>query len=313
MPRARRMHLNKFDLNLLIALDALLQEKNVTRAAERVFVSQPAMSAALQKLRDYFRDPLLIRVGREMELTPRGLSLLEPVRDALLQIQATLGTQPSFDPATVERLFSLSIRDYIVPRLMPGVLRRLLAGAPKVRCVVEELAQSSLSRLEHGDTDVCVGLDNPTLFGLREFPDWLRTTELRVVRWVCVVSADHPYIRDELTMELYLSTPHLTSRLQGANPEIAELLGRIGRPDLEVRASSHSLMELPFMLPGTPLIATVPESLALRLAPMLNLSSFAPPQEIPDSRELLMWHKRNEADPGHAWLRNLFEEVSRGT
>ena len=134
------MHLNKFDLNLLIALNALLQEKNVTRAAERVYVSQPAMSAALQKLRDYFRDPLLIRVGREMELTPRGLSLVEPVRDALLHVQATLGTQPSFDPATVERIFSLSIRDYMVPRLMPGVLRHLLAEAPKVQCLVEELA-----------------------------------------------------------------------------------------------------------------------------------------------------------------------------
>ena len=91
----RAMQLNRFDLNLLIALDALLHEKNVTRAAERVFVSQPAMSAALQKLRDYFNDQLLVRVGRDMELTPRGLSLVEPVREALLRIQITLGTQPT--------------------------------------------------------------------------------------------------------------------------------------------------------------------------------------------------------------------------
>ncbi len=307
------MHLNRFDLNLLIALDALLQEKNVTRAAERLFVSQPAMSAALQKLRDYFRDPLLIRVGREFELTPRGLSLVEPVRDALLQIQATLGTQPSFDPATVERTFSLSIRDYIVPRVVPGVLKRIVNDAPRVRCVVEELAQSSLSRLEHGDTDVCIGLDNPALFRLREFPDWLRTVELRVVRWVCVVCADHPHIRDELTMDAYLSSPHLTSRPQGASPANADLLARIGSPDLDVRATSHGMMQLPFMLPGTPLIATLPESVALRFAPILGLRSFAPPREIPDSRELLMWHKRNEADPGHAWLRGLFIDVSRQT
>lgn len=305
------MHLNKFDLNLLIALNALLQEKNVTRAAERVYVSQPAMSAALQKLRDYFRDPLLIRVGREMELTPRGLSLVEPVRDALLHVQATLGTQPSFDPATVERSFSISIRDYIVPRLMPGVLRRLLADAPKVQCVVEELAQVSLSRLEHGDSDLCIAIDNPALFGLRQFPDWLRVTELMSVRWVCVVCADHPYVREELTLELYRSLPHLMSRPQGANPPGPELMGRIGRTDLDVRFTSHSVMELLFMLPGTTLIATVPESLALRLAGPLQLRAFAPPQDIPDSRELLMWHKRNEADPGHAWLRNLFCEVSR--
>src|ERR1700743_1964412 len=97
------MQLNPFDLTLLIALDALVHEKNVTRAAERVFVSQPAMSAALQKLRDYFEDPLMVLVGRDMQLTPRGFSLVEPVREALLRIQATLGTQPSFDPATVQR------------------------------------------------------------------------------------------------------------------------------------------------------------------------------------------------------------------
>lgn len=305
------MHLNKFDLNLLIALNALLQEKNVTRAAERVFVSQPAMSAALQKLRDYFRDPLLIRVGREMELTPRGLSLVEPVRDALLHVQATLGTQPSFDPATVERTFSISIRDYIVPRLIPGVFRRLLADAPKVQCVIEELAQASLSRLEHGDIDLCIAIDNPMLFGLRQFPDWLRATELMAVRWVCVVCADHPHIRDELTMDLYCSTPHVMSRPMGASPAVPELLARIGRTDLDVRFTSHSVMELLYMLPGTPLIATVPESLALRLAGQLQLRTFAPPQDIPDSRELLMWHKRNEADPGHAWLRNLFMEISK--
>src|SRR5690242_15527447 len=103
------MHLNRFDLNLLIALDALLKEKNVTRAAERMFVSQPAMSAALQKLRDCFNDPLLIRVGRDMELTPRGLSLIEPVRESLLSIQMMLGTQPTFDPATVKRSFTVII------------------------------------------------------------------------------------------------------------------------------------------------------------------------------------------------------------
>jgi LysR family transcriptional regulator, nod-box dependent transcriptional activator len=305
------MHLNKFDLNLLIALNALLQEKNVTRAAERVFVSQPAMSAALQKLRDYFRDPLLIRVGREMELTPRGLSLVEPVRDALLHVQATLGTQPSFDPATVERSFSICLRDYVLPRLMPGVLKRVCSEAPHVRCVVEDLAQASLARLEHGDSDLCIAIDNPALFGLRQFPDWLRTVELMSVRWVCVVSGDHPHIREELTPELYASTPHLMSRPQGASPGTPDLLGRIGRMDLDVRITSHTVMGLLFMLPGTQLIATVPESIALRLAPSLQLRTFAPPQEIPDSRELLMWHKRNEADPGHAWLRNLFVEVSR--
>ena len=307
------MHLNKFDLNLLIALDALLQEKNVTRAAERVFVSQPAMSAALQKLRDYFRDPLLVRAGRDLCLTPRGLSLVEPVREALLRIQATLGTQPTFDPATVERSFSVIVRDHLVPRIMPGVLRRLLTEAPKVQCAVEELSQTSLSRLEHGDSDLCVMIDNPQLFGLRAFPEWLRVVELKSVRWVCVVCRDHPYIGETLTEELYLTMPHVISKPQGPGVSMLELMQRYSNVELNVRVTTQSPFELPFIVPGTTLIATVPESVATRLAPLLPIRILTPPHEIPDSREILVWHKRNEADPGHDWLRSLFIECSRQT
>src|SRR6186713_1385511 len=139
------MQLNRFDLNLLIALDALLHEKNVTRAAERVFISQPGMSAALQKLRDYFGDPLLVRVGRDMQLTPRGLSLVAPVREALLQIQATLGTQATFDPRTVQRTFTLIVSADALMRVMPAVLRRIAQEAPGVRCHIEHFSETTLS------------------------------------------------------------------------------------------------------------------------------------------------------------------------
>ncbi|MEP7313194.1 MAG: LysR family transcriptional regulator [Pseudomonadota bacterium] len=305
------MHLNKFDLNLLIALDALLQEKNVTRAAERVFVSQPAMSAALQKLRDYFSDPLLIRVGRDMGLTPRGLSLVGPVRDALLHVQATLGTQPTFDPVTVERTFSVTVRDHILPRLMPGVLRRLLAEAPKVQCVIEELSQASLARLEYGDSDLAVVVDNPQIFGLKSFPEWLRVVDLLSVSWVCVVCRDHPYIQDELTEEMYETMPHIMGLPLGTSASTQELIRRVSKAPLNVRVTSQTVFELPFMVPGTQLIATVPRSVATRLSPLLPIRVFPPPHYIADSREILIWHMRNEADPGHAWLRNLFIETSR--
>ena len=305
------MHLNKFDLNLLIALDALLQEKNVTRAAERVFVSQPAMSAALQKLRDYFSDPLLVRAGRDLCLTPRGLSLVEPVREALLRVQATLGTQPTFDPATVRRAFSVIVRDHLVPRLMPPVLRRLMVEAPYVTCTIEELSPTSLSRMEHGDSDLAVMLDNPQLFSLQSFPEWLRMAELKTVRWVCVVCRDHPYIREELTPELYASMPHMTSKPQGTGQSLLEQARREGRQGLDVRVTTQSPFDLPFIVPGTTLIATVPVDIANRLLPLLPIRAFAPPHDIPDSREILVWHKRNESDPGHAWLRSLFVECSR--
>ena len=305
------MQLNKFDLNLLIALDALLQEKNVTRAAERVFVSQPAMSAALQRLRDYFTDPLLIRVGRDMELTPRGLSLVEPVRNALLQIQATLGTQATFDPEVVERAFTLTVADHIVPQLLPGLARRVIADAPGVRLAIDDLSQASLSRLEYGDSDLCVMLDAPQTFGLRAYPEWCRQVELMPVRWVCVLCRDHPYVGDELTVEHWETLPHVMTRPAGTTADPVDRPWRGKLPDVEARVTAPGFQDLPFLLPGTTLVAMVPESVSLRLAGVLPIRALRPPADIPDCREILLWHKRNEADPGHAWLRDLVAEIHR--
>lgn len=305
------MQLNRFDLNLLIALDALLHEKNVTRAAERVYVSQPAMSAALQKLRDYFDDPLLVRVGRDMELTPRGLSLVEPVREALLRIQATLGTQPTFDPATVRRVFTVIVTDEAAPSLVPAVLKRIARDAPGIQCHLEQISQTSLTRLEYGDADLCLCLDLPRLYGLRAFPDTFRTIELRPVRWVCAVCRDHPAVSEELTLDQYRSLLHVFARPNGHTAPIEELVRRLVNLDLDVRATAQSLLELPFMLPGTPLAATIPERVANLVAPVVPLKTFALPFDTLDAHEVLLWHKRNEPDPGHGWLRALFAEVAR--
>jgi LysR family transcriptional regulator, nod-box dependent transcriptional activator len=305
------MQLNRFDLNLLIALDALLHEKNVTRAAERVFVSQPAMSAALQKLRDYFDDPLLVRVGRDMELTPRGLSLVEPVREALLRIQATLGTQPTFDPTTVKRVFTVIMTDEAVPRMVPAVLRRVAREAPGIQCHFEQISHTSLTRLEYGDADLCLCLDLLRFFGIRAYPDSLRTVELRPVRWVGAVCQDHPSVGEELTLEQYQALPHVFARPNGHTAPIEELVRRLLNLDIDVRATAQSLLELPFMLPGTPLVATLPDRVARLVAPMVPLKLLALPFDTLNSHEVLLWHKRNEPDPGHAWLRTLFIEVAR--
>lgn len=305
------MQLNRFDLNLLIALDALLQEKNVTRAAERLYLSQPAMSAALQKLREHFNDPLLVRAGREMSLTPRGLSLIEPVREALLRVQATLGTQATFDVATVTRSFNVVITDHVVPRVMPRVLARIMHEAPGVTCQVEELTDTALSQLEYGDVDLCLLIDDPRVFGLQDYPDTLRTTVLAPLRWVCAVWKDHPSIGDELTEEQFASSPHLLARPPGNRTQALDMARQLSSAPLDVRASMPGYMELPFMLVGTPLIATLPETVAKQFTTLLPIKFFAPPRPHPDSREILLWHKRNESDAGHAWLRSVFIAAAR--
>ena len=301
------MQFHRFDLNLLIALDVLLREKNVTRAAEKVFVSQPAMSAALHKLRDYFNDPLLDRVGRDLELTPRGLSLVEPVREALLLIQAALGTQPAFSPATTQRDFTMIVSEEAVPGLLPAILQRVAAQAPGIRFQIELISQTALARLEYGEADLCLCLDNLRLYDTRVYPESLRTVRLRPVRWICAVDRNHPTIGDTLTAEQFLALPHVFGRPSGYSASAEELVRRLFDTDLTV----PSLLHLPLVLPGTNYVATVPERVVQLFSVSTPMKTFPLPFPAPDHYEILIWHRRNESDPAHAWVRELIVALAQ--
>jgi LysR family transcriptional regulator, nod-box dependent transcriptional activator len=290
------MQFHRFDLNLLIALDMLLREKNITRAAEKVFVSQPAMSAALHRLRDYFDDPLLVRVGRDMELSPRGQSLVDPVREALLLIQATLGTQPTFTAATTQREFTLILSEEAVPGLLPAILERVSTDAPGIRIKIELVSQAALSRVEYGEVDLCLCLDS-----LRLCP----------VRWVCAVDRDHPSVKDSISTEQYFSLPHVFGRPNGYTTTAEELVRRLLDVEIPVHITVPSLLHLPLVLRGTRLIATMPERVAQMFASTLPIKTFPLPFETPALHEILLWHKRNESDPAHAWLRDLLVRLTQ--
>ena len=150
------MHFNRFDLNLLVALEALLEEKNVTRAAERVCISQPAMSGSLQRLRERFNDPLLVRVGRSMELTPRAEGLLQPVQNILQEIQSTIDAEPTFDPKTARRSFTVLMSDYVSTVLVPEVVRQISKEAPGIKIQVVMLGANDHERLESGQADLII-------------------------------------------------------------------------------------------------------------------------------------------------------------
>jgi LysR family nod box-dependent transcriptional activator len=306
------VRLSGFDLNLLLALDAMLHHKNVTRAAEHIHISQPAMSGALHRLREYFGDELLVRVGRDLELTPRGQSLVEPVRNTLLHIQATLGTQPIFDPAASRRTFTIMLSDFVAPWLAARLLQRIVSEAPGVRVQFGAWSRVSVEQLGAGDIDFFVMLDNPSLLRLQSFPDWLARAELRRVHWVCAVSADHPTVGDELTREQYLGLPHLYVRSPGDPLSTEDMVRRELGLKLDVRATTANVLEVPFMLPGTPLLAIMPEDLATQLRPSLSIKFFPLPPELAlQGRVTLFWHRRNEPDPAHAWMRRLIIEAAR--
>ncbi len=305
------MQFHRFDLNLLIALDTLLREKNITRAAEKVFVSQPAMSAALHRLRDYFGDPLLVRVGRDMELSPRGQSLVDPVREALLLIQATLGAQPTFTAGTTQREFTLILSEEAVPGLLPAILERVSTEAPGIRINIELVSHLILNRLEYGEADLCLCLDSLRLFDVRAYPDTLRSVRLRPVPWVCAVDRDHPTVGDAISMEQYFALPHVFGRPNGYTTTAEELVRRLLDIELPVHITVPSLLHLPLVLRGTRLIATMPERVAEMCASTLPIQPYGLPFETPPLHEVLIWHKRNESDPAHTWLRDLLVQLTQ--
>ncbi len=303
------LELRRFDLNLLISLDALLHEKNISRAAEKLYVSQPAMSAALHKLREYFNDPLLMRVGRTLELTPRGHSLVEPVREALLRIQATLGTQPQFDPATARREFSIIISEEALPDLLPALVRRLAVEAPGISCRVQLISESVLTRLEYGEADLSVCLDSLRLYAARAWPESLRMVRLRPVRWVCAVDAHHPTVGDTLTAEQFFSLPHAFGAPNAYSVSTEELVRRLFDIDLTVQLAVPSLLHLPLVLAGTSYVATLPERVLMMAPAVAPLKTFPTPFPTSEQHEMLLWHNRHDPDPAHAWLRELIIEI----
>jgi LysR family transcriptional regulator, nod-box dependent transcriptional activator len=304
------MQFHRFDLNLLIALDTLLREKNITRAAEKVFVSQPAMSAALHRLRDYFGDPLLVRVGRDMELSPRAQSLIDPVREALLLSQTALGSQPTFTAATTQREFTLIMSEEAVPGLLSAILERVSTDAPGIRINIELISQGALSRLEYGDADLCLSMDSLRLFDVRAFPDSLRSIRLRPVRWICAVDRNHPTVGDSITSEQYFSLPHVFARPGGAAASAEQFVRRLLGVDLPVHITVPSLLHLPLVLSGTRLIATMPERIAEMCTAASPVKTFPLPFETEPLHEVLLWHKRNDADPAHTWFRDLIVRLS---
>ncbi len=307
------MQLNRFDLNLLIALDALLHEKNVTRAAERVFVSQPAMSAALQKLRDYFNDQLLVRVGRDMELDP-ARPVARRSRCAKHSCASRSRSAPSrrsIRPRYAEASPIICSADAHL-RVMPGALRRAIREAPGVQCHIEQFSETTLSRLEYGDADLYLGMNILPVFGEKQFPDWLRVVDIRPVQWACVCCGGS-------SERAAISSPKSSTarcRISSAGPTATtcrsrNTSGACWASEINVRATVQSLVEILFLLQGTDLIATLPERLVTALSNTVPLKIFPLPVRVAETREVLVWHKRNEPDPGHAWMRELLLEVAR--
>lgn len=305
------MNLDNFDLNLLVGLDALLTERNVTRAAERLFVSQPAMSNALQRMREHFKDQILVRRGRELELTPLAHNLIGPVRELLLRARRLLEADYDFDPGKDRRTFRIAMSDYCAVVLMGPLMKILSAEAPGIICEVSVLSDRSAMLLVSGDIDMCVTAQDLRLLDASVDQAVIGRHSLFTDDFVCAVDPHASELGETLSLDEYLSLPHAITRFGGGTVSMEEQALRRLDIELTISAVAPTFATLPLLVAGTPLIITIQRKLAGRLASATPMKTYKPPISIPDIVETLYWHQRSDLDKPHAWMRNAMIRASK--
>lgn len=299
------MRFNKLDLNLLVALDALLTERSISRAGERLHLSQSATSNALARLRTYFNDELLVPVGRKLELTPRAETLRDAVRDVLVRVDSAILAQPRFEPAQSDRSFRLIVSDYTSVVLMPQMLALAGRQAPAVRFELLPLFDSPPRVLERGEADLLI-------LPLEYRPPEQHPYDILFEEhFVCAVWNGGRFAHaDELTAEQYAAAGHVVIEPPGMNE--AELEGWLKRRYPGVRrieVTTYSFTAAPYLVLGTDRIATMHARLARLARKSLPLRLLPAPLPSPAMKQTMQWHKYRTQDPGLVWLRGLLHQA----
>ncbi|MCU0093360.1 LysR family transcriptional regulator [Pseudomonas koreensis] len=297
--------LRRIDLNLLVILDALLGEQHVTRAAERLHLSQPAVSHALARLRDLLGDPLLVRAGSALVPTARALELAAPLAETLAQVQSLLAPN-TFDPASARRTFRLAMSDYGAAIILPGLIRTLRAEAPGIDLQISHASREGMVEgLLNGDIDLAAGV-------LPELPGEVRSTPLFEEHYVCLLDRQNLPAGGILDLPTYLSRPHVLLEMRGSGtPEIERTLTAL-RERRRVAISLPHWSVAPRFISGTDLILTV-ASRALSEVDDESLVVVPPPFEIAPFTFVSAWHKRRGGDQALNWLNRRIEQgIVRG-
>lgn len=302
-------NLEGLDLNLLVALRALLAERHVTKAAARVGLSQPAMSHALARLRALLGDPLLVRTSSGMQPTARAEAMTVPLERALEDLGRVLASPDAFDPARSTRKFRIATNDYMELVLFPRLLARLWREAPGIDVRVRNLEARSNEDLAEARIDLAMGVVGS--FGAPEAPQGIRTKRLVSDRFVCVVRDGHPTVKKRLSLDEFVALPHALVAPRGESGSVVDTalaaLGKKRRVAVEV---PHFLVA-PHVVRETDVVLTLAARVANSLGPLLGLRQLAPPIGLEGFSMMMVWHERQHADAAHAWLRALIAEVAK--
>ena len=297
------MRFKGLDLNLVVALDILLQERSVSRAADRLKLSQPAVSAALARLRDYFNDELLVSIGRSMIPTAYAESLWPIARDLLAKADLLIDTSSSFDPATSQRRFRVSASDFIQTVLISPALRALHDAAPRIGMDVGPTGPASLTQFENGEIDCII---SPEQYASPAHP----FRPLFADRHVVVGWRGNPAMHRPLDLDTFLALGHVAVRI-GSGRELSfaekQMLPYIDQRRIEVTSSTFS--GVPLMLPQTQRIAVLQERLAASFCAAFDLVMQPLPFDMPPLCEVVQYHSSRANDAGITWLIGLFERV----
>ena len=299
------MRFGRLDLNLLVALDALLTEKSVSLAADRLCLSQSATSSALGRLREYFGDELLMVKGRHMILTARAEELIEPVRAVLEQIRSTIAIAPAFDPATADRQVRIMASDYTTQVLLAEALAQLEHDAPNMRFEIQPMNTNPIEAVERGYIDLLVTID----FAVSaDHPSHVLFED----DYVVVGDAQNPAMQGEMTRERYFELGHVTARFGRAQmPAFDEWFTRRQKQQRRIEVVAPTFLSLPGLVLGTRRIVTMHRRLAEQVVQTFPLVMRELPFAIPPIREVVQWHLTNSNDKALRWVVERLEAVAQ--
>ena len=296
------MRLDNFDLNLLMAFEALMQERSVTRAAERLNVTQSAMSASLKRLRESFQDDILVQHGKKMIPTQHALALSQEVSNVLIRLKSLIASSTRFDPATSKRRFRVVASDYITTVLIAPLVERLQVEAPGVKLELTHPGNSSNTQLEAGEIDLIL---TPDTFLEGDHPRELLFEETFVI----VGAKNNPLVKEPMSREAYLQGGHVIVRMSNQPTFVERELQNIV-PERRIELTAQSFIQVPWLLSGTNHLSVMHERLARVSAPVFGLALATPPFPLPKMREMMQHHMARTDDAGLSWLRRRMIEFA---
>ena len=291
------MNLLTFDLNLLLVFEALYNEGNVTAAGKRIGMSQPAVSAALRRLRGHFNDGLFVRVGQRMVPTSAAVRLERPIAEALATLRREFQGAQAFDPAQMSHTFRIAISDYFSHNVLPRLIAKLTAAAPRCSFLFRTFTyESGIDFLERDDVEMILGF-------FPRIPPHITRHPVLTDRSVCIFRQGHPVIDGAPTMEQYCELPHAIATIsETLQARIDTHLSRLGlKRNIVVMLPNHTAV--PHIVARTDLIATIPAGVVTPLLRPLGLVACPLPFQYPEFVLNIYWHQRSEVDTARLWLR----------